>query len=61
MSKDMVKSYLENGQMVAHQVKGFTHLRNRSVILNRERITDPLLRSFVNCIFSVLDRPRPYE
>jgi len=61
MSKDMVKDYLKSGQMIAHHVEGFTHQRNRSVILNRERTNDPLVRSFVNCIFSVLNRPLPFE
>jgi DNA-binding transcriptional LysR family regulator len=61
MSKDMVKDYLESGQMVAHQVNGFAHERCRSVIINKERITDPLLRSFVNCIFTVMEQPVPFE
>lgn len=60
MSKGMVKQYLENGQMVAHYVKGFTHQRCRSVIFNKGRENDKLLCSFVNCIFSVMARPLPF-
>lgn len=61
MSKDMVKDYLESGQMIAHYVQGFTHERCRSVIFNKERMKDSLLRSFVNCIFRVMDRPLPFD
>ncbi|SHJ42342.1 transcriptional regulator, LysR family [Malonomonas rubra DSM 5091] len=60
MSKDMVKEYLENGQMLAHEVKGFTHRRNRTVIFSAERGEDQLVQSFVNCIFSVMGRPLPF-
>lgn len=61
MSKDMVKEHLESGEMVAHRVKGFTHERCRSVILNKDRITDDLLRSFVNGIFKVMEQPLPFD
>jgi len=61
MSKDMVKDHLESGQLIAHRVKGFTHERKRSVILNKEQAGDRLLRSFVNCIFSVLNQPLPFN
>lgn len=61
MSKDLVKEYLESGQMIAHQVKGFTHKRSRTVIFDRERLEDKLLRNFINCIFSVMGRPLPFD
>ncbi|WP_303720662.1 LysR family transcriptional regulator [Malonomonas rubra] len=60
MSKEMVKGYLENGQMVAHEVKDFPHERCRSVILDKDRIEDKLLRSFVNCVFKEFKMPLPF-
>lgn len=61
MSKDMVKEYLESGRMIAHQVKGFTHKRSRTVVFNKERLDDELVRNFINCIFTVMERPLPFE
>ncbi len=60
MSKDMVREYLEKGQMIAHQVKGFPQKRSRTVVFNKERAEDELLRKFINCIFSVMGRPVPF-
>lgn len=60
MSKDMVKDHLESGRMVAHEVKGFPRERCRSVILNKERVQDKLLRSLVNCIFNAFKMPLPF-
>lgn len=60
MSKSLVCEYLETGQMVGHYVKGFPHNRCRTVILEKGREEDPLLRSFARCIFKVMDVPSPF-
>lgn len=60
MSKDMVKEYLDSGQMVAHNVKGFTRKRSRSVIFHKNRSNEAVLQNFINCIFSVMDCPLPF-
>jgi DNA-binding transcriptional LysR family regulator len=59
MSKSLVCEYLESGQMVGHYVKGFPHARCRTVIIEKGREDEPLLRSFARCIFSVMDVPSP--
>lgn len=61
MSRDMVKDYLDSGQMVAHEVTGFPHERCRTVILNKDRLKDKLLQSFVNCIFRQFKLSLPFE
>ena len=60
MSKSLVCEYLETGQMVGHYVKGFPHTRCRTVIMDKGRENDPLLRSFARCIFKVMDVPSPF-
>ena len=60
MSKSLVCEYLQTGQMVGHYVKGFPHTRLRTVIFEKGREDDPLLRSFTRCIFNVMDVPSPF-
>ena len=60
ISKDMVRDYLESGQMIAHQVEGFTHQRSRSVLLHKKQNTDGLLKSVINCNFTVIGQPLPF-
>ena len=60
MSKSLVCEYLETGQMVGHYVKGFPHTRCRSVIMEKGRENDQLLRNFARCIFKVMDVPSPF-
>lgn len=60
MSKSLVCEYLETGQMIGHYVKGFPHTRCRTVIIEKGREDDPLLRAFARCIFKVMDVPSPF-
>ncbi len=60
LSKSLVCEYLETGQMVGHYVKGFPHSRSRSIVMQKGRETEPLLVSFVRCIFNVMDVPSPF-
>lgn len=60
MSKSLVCEYLETGQMVAHYVKGFPQSRCRTIIMEKGREQDPLLRSFARCIFKVMDVSSPF-
>ncbi len=60
MSKSLVCEYLATGQMVGHYVKDFPHARCRTIIIEKGREDDPLLRSFTRCIFKVMDVPSPF-
>jgi len=60
MSKSLVCEYLETGQMVSHYVKDFPQSRCRTVIMDKGREDDTLLRSFARCIFKVMDVPSPF-
>ena len=60
LSKSLVCEYLETGQMIGHYVKDFPHSRRRSVVMQKGRETEPLLTSFVRCIFNVMDVPSPF-
>ncbi|SDZ84083.1 transcriptional regulator, LysR family [Desulfuromusa kysingii] len=59
MSRSLVCEYLKTGQMVEHYVEGFPHARCRTVIIEKGRENEPLLRSFARCIFKVMDVPSP--
>ncbi len=60
LSKSLVCEYLETGQMVGHYVQDFPHSRKRSVVMQKGRETEPLISSFVRCIFNVMDVPSPF-
>lgn len=60
MSKSLVCEYLETGQMVSHYVKDFPQSRCRTVIMDKGREEDPLLKSFARCIFKVMEVPSPF-
>jgi DNA-binding transcriptional LysR family regulator len=60
MSKSLVCEYLETGQMVSHYVKDFPQSRCRTVIMDKGREDDTLLRNFARCIFKVMDVPSPF-
>ncbi len=59
MSRSLVCEYLETGQMIGHYVKGFPHRRCRTIVMEKGREEDPLLRNFARCIFKVMDVPSP--
>ena len=60
MSKALVCEYLESGQMIGHYVKGFPHSRCRSIVIDKDRGNEQLLRSFVRCVFNVMNVPSPF-
>lgn len=60
MSKALVREYLESGQMIGHHVKGFPHTRCRSIVIDKDRGNEQLLRSFAHCVFNVMNVPSPF-
>ena len=60
LSKSLVCEYLETGQMIGHYVKGFPHSRKRSIVMQKGREDEPLISSFVRCIFNMMDVPSPF-
>ncbi len=60
LSKSLVCEYLETGQMVGHYVKDFPHSRKRSIVMQKGRESEPLISSFVRCIFNVMDVASPF-
>lgn len=60
MSRSLVCEYLETNQMVGHYVKDFPHTRCRTVVMEKDRENDQLLRSFARCIFKVMDVSSPF-
>lgn len=60
LSRSLVCEYLETKQMSGHYVRGFPHTRKRSIVLQKGREEEPLLRDFVRCIFNVMDVPSPF-
>ena len=54
LSRDLVADYLQSGQMMALKVRGFDHRRGRSVVLPQLSDHNPLLDSFLDCLFRVV-------
>jgi len=53
VSRSLVQHHLDEGRLCAHYVKGFQHLRERTLFYDASRMDDPLLENFVACVFSV--------
>jgi len=51
VSRALVATQLEDGTLRACHVEGFDHFRSRTVVLPRSRQADPVLRSFLECLF----------
>jgi len=54
MSRALVGSYLESGQLVGLYVDGFEHRRGRSVVMLPHRKEDALLKELLESIFEVV-------
>lgn len=54
MSRALVGSYLESGQLVGLYVDGFEHRRGRSVVMLPHRKEDALLKELLESVFEVV-------
>lgn len=54
MSRALVGSYLESGQLVGFSVEGFEHRRGRSIVMMPQRSEDALLKALLESIFEVV-------
>jgi hypothetical protein len=59
LSRDVLTDYLASGRLVAHHVPGFSHQRERALIINHTAIFAGPLRDFVSTVFAhfSLDMP----
>lgn len=55
VSRSIVDEQLRQGTLCEHAVEGFTSNRLRSIVVNRQRSQDPLIKSLVASICSVFD------
>ena len=53
VSRSLVKEYLEKGTLIEHAVEGFTYLRSRTIVLNRNRSENVSVKEFVGCVHRV--------
>ena len=53
VSKSLVMEHLEKGTLIEHTVEGFTYLRSRTIILNRNRSENASVKEFVGCVHRV--------
>ncbi|MFO7576410.1 MAG: LysR family transcriptional regulator [Pelovirga sp.] len=60
MSRSLVQEYLADGRMIGHHVKGFPHRRCRTIIMEKKRAGEPLLRSLTRCIFKAMELSPPF-
>ena len=54
LSQSLVQSYLDSGEMIGLQVKGFEHRRGRSVVLLPQKKEDPFIQELIESIFEVV-------
>jgi len=54
ISRELVKDYLDSGQLIGLRVRGFDHRRGRSVVLPLGRPIEGLLKELVDCTFQVV-------
>ncbi len=54
LSRSLVLEHLTKGLLCAHEVKGFHHYRHRSAITNKEKLSNPMVKEFLDNIFEVL-------
>jgi DNA-binding transcriptional LysR family regulator len=51
VSRALVSTQLAEGTLRAYQVAGFKHQRSRTVFVPRQRLSDPLLQNFLDCLY----------
>ncbi|HAD05186.1 MAG: LysR family transcriptional regulator [Desulfuromonadales bacterium GWD2_61_12] len=51
VSRALVAAQLADGSLRACHVEGFDHFRSRTVVVPRNRQAEPVLRSFLDCLF----------
>lgn len=54
VSRSLVAERLEDGSLRAHRVKGFDHLRRRTILCHPDRLDEPVLESFIDCIYDAV-------
>lgn len=61
ISRSIVASYLDNGSLISHHVKGFDRSRPRRLVLEKGRALDPTLLDFIQGIFHRFDIAPPCQ
>lgn len=55
ISRSMAVKYLAAGILREHRVPGFTHVRQRTAVINRERMDDPVIKEFISCVVATFE------
>ena len=55
ISRSMAVKYLAAGLLREHRVPGFNHIRQRTAIINRERMDDPFIKEFISCVVATFE------
>lgn len=50
ISRSMAVKHLAAGLLRQHYVPGFIHVRQRTAVINKERMHDPIIKEFISCI-----------
>jgi LysR family transcriptional regulator, transcriptional activator of the cysJI operon len=59
LSRDVVEEHIESGRLVPHYVPGFTHARDRALVLGSPKPADGPLRRFIAAMFDHFHLPVP--
>jgi DNA-binding transcriptional LysR family regulator len=54
LSRALVSSYLDSGELVGFHVAGFEHRRGRSVVMRTQGVVDDLLKELLESLFEVV-------
>ncbi len=59
ISSDLVKTYVDEGRLVAIKVDGFIHQRNRSFLFPDNLVRSESAKIFEDCLFAYFELPTP--
>ncbi|MDD2364563.1 MAG: LysR family transcriptional regulator [Desulfuromonadaceae bacterium] len=60
ISRSMAVKQLKSGALREHRIPGFTHLRHRTAVINRDRMNDVAIKDFISCILASFDLNHSY-
>ena len=53
VSRNLARKQIGEGLVREHRIPWFNHFRHRTVIVNNERMQDPAIKEFINCIVAM--------
>lgn len=61
VSRALVAPQLAEGTLCAYHVDGFNHYRSRTVVVPRQRLAEPLVQNFLDCLYRHIPPLQPQQ